>query len=523
VPPEGSQQDAPVEAHRGRLTRRELIAGAAGVGLVAAGGYGLARVLDDAHDAAQHTLRAAQTTVHLGRRTVKTSLFDGSFVPELRVKQGERVRVRVENALAAPTTIHWHGVRVDNPMDGVPGVTQPPIADGDSFVYEFTPPDAGTFFFHPHVGVQLDRGLYGALIVEARDERLVYDREAVLVLDDWLDGIDGRTPEHELAQLEKNGMNMGGMSGMDMSSMPGMNMGDAKAKNAMRHVDLRRATPAPGSLPALANLLESGTADAGDVSYPLHLVNGRPADDPFQVAVRRGQRLRLRLINAASDTIYCFYVQGHPLTVVASDGQEVEPRQTDAVILGMGERADVLLDAVNPGAYRMIASAMGKQARAEAVLRYSDAPRSQLPPIAHGQTMRIVSYADLRDLEPPQPPRDARTIRLDLDMDMSAPYRWTIGGEAFPSAEAIAVARGEHVRLVLRNLTTMPHPMHLHGHFFRLASAAGTAARKDTIVVPPKRTTQLDFVADNPGDWMFHCHNVYHAEAGMMRTVSVSA
>ena len=138
-------------------------------------------------------LRPQPETIELGGRTASTWTYGAGVPgPELRVKQGERVRIRVENGLPEDTTVHWHGVRVANDIDGVPDMPLPPIKPGESFTYDFVPPDAGTYWFHPHVGMQLDRGLYGALVVEARDETLDYDREAVLVLDDWLDGL-GRT------------------------------------------------------------------------------------------------------------------------------------------------------------------------------------------------------------------------------------------------------------------------------------------------------------------------------------------
>ena len=134
------------------------------------------------------------------------------------------MRVSVENGLPEETTVHWHGLRVENAMDGVPDMPVKPIAPGETFLYDFVPPDAGTYWFHPHVGMQLDRGLYGALIVEPRQESLSYDAEATLVLDDWIDGIAG-TPDAALDRLLAEGMQMPGMSGMDGMDMEGMDMG----------------------------------------------------------------------------------------------------------------------------------------------------------------------------------------------------------------------------------------------------------------------------------------------------------
>jgi multicopper oxidase len=316
------------------------------------------------------------------------------------VTQAERLRVRVENGLPEETTIHWHGVRVPNAMDGVPEMMQEPIRPGESFIYDFTPPDAGTYWFHPHVGAQLDRGLYAPLIVEAREETLAYDREATIVLDDWLDGL-GRTPEQALRNLEVHGMQMSGMSGMSgtsgMSGMSGMDMGglgslsgsdlralgDGSLVIAGDAVSLGGDDPPSGTLPALVNLLDGGDGDPGDVTYPMFLINGRPSDDSYVLQVRRGERLRLRLLNAAADTHFAFSIDGHPLTLVASEGQLVEPVEAEAVVLGMGERADVLLAATKPGAYRLLATPLGKNGRAVGTLRYIGATQSAARPRTH--------------------------------------------------------------------------------------------------------------------------------------------
>ncbi len=522
-----------------RLTRREFVAGGAGVAIAAGlGGYGISR-LGSGPQAREIVLRPRRETIELGQRRATTWTFgDGVPGPELRVRQGERLRVRVENGLPQPTTLHWHGVRVPNAMDGVPGMTQPAIQPGDSYVYDFSPPDAGTYWFHPHVGTQLDRGLYGALIVEARNERLAYDREATIVLDDWLDGL-GRTPAQALRHLEVHGMQMAGMPGMHdmkgMSDMSGMEMGglgsltgsnlravgDGSLVIAGDAVDLAGVDPVSGALPALVNLVAGGDADPGDVTYPLFLINGRPAEDPFVTRVRRGERVRLRLINAAADTHFLFSVDAHPLMLVASDGQEVKPIEMDGVVLGMGERADAIPAATKPGAYRMMGAPLGKKGRAVAILRYADAPRS-VPPLVGApakKPLRVATYSDLEAEDPSSNTGEPHLIRLDLTMDMSEPYRWLLGGQAFAHSEPIHLARDERVRFVVRNRTMMPHPMHLHGHFFTLDVGG---PRKDTAVISPQATASLDFLADNPGMWMLHCHNLYHQMAGMMRTIHIA-
>jgi|GEM_PF-3984398 len=202
-------------------------------------------------------LVAAPATVDLGGRTASTWVYGGALPgPLLRLRAGEVLRARLDNRLPAPTSIHWHGIALRNDMDGVPGVTQDPVAPDGSFTYEFTVPDPGTYFFHAHVGVQLDRGLYGTLLVDDPVEPGRYDRELVVVLDDWTDGV-GRSPDQVLEDLRRRGMaGMGGMG--DMGGMHG-GMGDAR-------------NPLGG--------------DPGDVRYPLYLVSGRPPGSPRSLAAR---------------------------------------------------------------------------------------------------------------------------------------------------------------------------------------------------------------------------------------------
>jgi FtsP/CotA-like multicopper oxidase with cupredoxin domain len=315
---------------------------------------------------------------------------------------------------------------------------------------------------------------------------------------------------------------MGGF-GMGLGAMDASALGDGTLSVPGRYVSLAGEDPLSGTLPALGNLLADRQLDAGDVQFPLYLVNGRPANDPYPVEVRRGERLRLRLINASADTIFGFSVDDHPLTLVSTDGQAVTPATGDAVLLGMGERADVLLDADRPGAYRMLALPLGKAGRAVATLRYIDAPQSKPPRPGAPVKLpaRLIGYGDMRDATGAAVAAPDRRMRLDLAMDERVPYRWTMGGQSFPEADPIELAQGERVRFVMRNKTMMAHPMHIHGHFLRDVSDGPDGPLKDTIVIPPQRTATFDLLADNPGEWMFHCHNLYHQSAGMMRMVMI--
>ncbi len=438
-------------------------------------------------------LTAALETVDLAGTTVSTWLYNGALhAPEIRVRRGDLLQVGTRNDLPAATSIHWHGIALRNDMDGVPGMTGPSIEPARSFRYSFVVPDAGTYWYHPHSGVQLDRGLYGPLIVEDPDERSSPDVEHVLMLDDWLDGMPG-TPEVQLAALRTKGMS-GGMAGMHMSGGMGL--------------DVTAAQPLG--------------LDGGDVTYPLHLINGRPPADPLTLRTRPGQRVRLRIINAGSDTAYRFAVAGHRLTVTHADGFPVVPVEVDALIIGMGERYDVQLTA-GDGAFAIVAVPESKPGPgAFAVLRTGGAATPSPVPLPTELRGRLLTYHDLRPVAGTElsSKSSERLIDVALGVDMTG-YRWTINGKAGErNVPPLTVRSGEQVRIRYRNHTGMFHPMHVHGHTFALLDATGPGTRKDTVIVPPGATVTTTLLADNPGQWMVHCHNAYHLAGGMAAVLS---
>ena len=518
-----------------RMSRRQVLgAAAAGAGAIALGDYALSagghRTM--VHAKADHVLRPRASTIDLGSREVRTQTYGGELPgTTLRLRQGRPVRIRVDNELGEDTSVHWHGIRLHNAADGVPGLTQKPIGKGESYLYEFTPPDAGTYLFHSHSGLQLDRGLHGALIVEATVEPGSYDHDEVIVLDDWLDGVTG-TPDQTLARLLKHGMSgmsgdgangmamnsgsMAGMSGMAMGSGSKMAAAPLSSLNGGARTGPYRtitgARPDAAHLAGLANLMTSGAVDIGDVSYPLHLINGRDNTAPWTLRARSGDRARLRLINAGADSTYLVYVEGHELTVTHADGLAIRQVKTQALVIGQGERYDAEIDIAAAG--RIVAIALGKRGRGLAHVTVDG--RTPADGAMTAPT-RVLSYEDLYAVNPPAAAGSPRSTRLDLGMAM--PYRWTMGGKVFDDAPPLKVGRGEQQRIVMRNTTMMPHPMHLHGYSF---AASGTAAVKDTIIVAPLAQVAIDFTADRAGRWAFHCHNAYHMGAGMMRKVVVS-
>ncbi|QIN84448.1 multicopper oxidase domain-containing protein [Rubrobacter tropicus] len=485
-----------------RLTRRGFIGMAGlGAGALVLGGCGVlspARqnppTARSASRIAEYALEASALELDLGGRKVSTWGYGKDLPgPEIRLKQDEILRVEVRNRLPEDTTIHWHGLPVPNRMDGVAGVTQEPIKPEGDFVYEFEVPVSGSYMYHSHVGTQLDRGLYGPLIVEPRNETLSYDREYTLVLDDWLDGVRG-TPEEEMEKLKSDRGAMADMEGME--GMLGTEGGDA-----------------PPQWPP-------------DVVYPMYLINGKPPDSPEELEVRRGEKVRLRLLNPSSATIYRVALQGHRMTVTHTDGQPVEPVEVETIRIGMGERYDVLVEASNPGAWQLAAHAEGTEKQARAVFRYRGAkdprPRpDQRPAELAGRMLYYDALRATQEAGAPESGSPDRVLPITLNGDEET-YVWTINGQAFPDADPIEAGRGERVRFEMENTTMMPHPMHLHGHFFRVDNGTGRGPIKDTVLVDPKQRLAFDWLADNPGDWAFHCHQIYHAERGMTRIIKVA-
>jgi FtsP/CotA-like multicopper oxidase with cupredoxin domain len=285
--------------------------------------------------------------VDLGGPVVHTWSYDGVVPgPVIRVSKGDVVRATFTSRISQPTTVHWHGVALRNDMDGTQ-VTQQPIRPGASFTYQFTAAEPGTYWYHPHIGVQQDRGLYGMLIVEDPAEPGAYDQEWLVVADDWIDGVRGWTPDKVHARLTRG---MGGMGS-------GGSMGSRNGSGVL--------------LSGAASALLGG--DAGDVKYPGYLINGRVAAAPHVFTGKPGQRVRIRILNAGGDTAFRIALGGHTMTVAHTDGHPVQPVRTRALLLGMAERYDVLVT-LKDGVFPLVAYAEGKNATALAVVRTAAGP-----------------------------------------------------------------------------------------------------------------------------------------------------
>jgi FtsP/CotA-like multicopper oxidase with cupredoxin domain len=408
------------------------------------------------------TAEVASWTLHTGR-VVTAWTYDGTLPgPALHATEGDTLRVRFTNHLPEGTTIHWHGLPNTIVQDGVPEVCPIVVEPGQEHTYLLESLPAGTYWFHPHVGVQIDQGLYGTLIVDPLVPDPVAQRDYSIVLDDWRDG-------------------------------------------------------APIIVPA--------------PSYTEYLINGHTSQGQSALMVTQGETVRLRFFNASAATNYVVAVDQHPMTVIRTDGQRVVPITKQAIQLGMGERYDVLLTANNPGVWSIAASSITNRnaTMVRAVLAYTGSSNpwptaTYVPPFL--ATGTLLSYSQMAAAGPVAPisaaPDRVHAMQLSSGTVGGQPA-FFINGEAFPNVTPLDVALGENVRFNMVNMTMMVHPMHIHGHFLRLlGTAGGTTAPlvKDTVLVPGMMgQIDAEIVADNPGNWVYHCHHIYHAALGMMTLV----
>jgi len=475
----------------------------------------------------QYTIGIASAPVNPdGAQLVNGVLLNGTLPgPEIRVREGDMLRVLVDNRLAdSPTSIHWHGLLVPAAMDGVPDVSNAPIAPGRTYVYEYPIRQSGTYWYHSHYDFQEQLGCYGAFVIEPAHEPLVTEHDAVILLGDWLH----RSPEEVYKELRGGqpmgaGMKMGAAPGGATPTVSGKAMEGMPAGGAMTMRGTPAAAPAAAGKgmgagpPAGGGMKMGGGADLSDVKYDAFLLNGRGPENPWTLTVRPGERVRLRVVNGGGSTYFRVRCDEHPLQITHADGLAVEPTTVDHFLIGMGEVYDAVVTMKATGSYTLHAVAQDGSGQALGVLHTPDAtPRpNRAMPSFDG---RALSYADLRAPAPTTlPDGPVRTFRLPLSGDM-ARYIWMIGGQVWPNADPLLIRQGDRVQIEMANESGMWHPMHLHGHFFRVLQGAGEfCPLKHSVNVPPQETVRIEFTADNPGSWFFHCHNTYHLEAGMAR------
>lgn len=449
--------------------------------------------------------------------------------PTLRFREGDTARIRVHNRMTREeTSVHWHGILLPVAEDGVPHVTTPPIQPGGTHTFEFKMKHSGTYWYHSHTGLQEQEGVYGSIVVDpAGGEPVKANRDHVVLLSDWTLERPNEVMRSLLRGTEWYELKKGSIQSLT---------GAAKAGALSEFFDRERSR-----MPAM---------DISDVAYDAFLANGKKS---IHLPGKPGETVRLRLINAGASTYFYLQSATGPLKIVAADGPPVKPISVRRLLVGMAETYDVIVKIPATGKWEVRATAQDGSGYASVFLGDGEehlAPNVPRPdnyrmddhlmaamdemdmddedhPMKSGHQMEeperpLAPYSRLRSLHstnfPASHPRRSIELRLTGDMER---YIWSFNGKTFAQDGVIPIKKGEVIRLEFINDTMMHHPIHLHGHFFRVLAGQGNdAPLKHTIDVPPMGKRTVEFLADNPGDWLLHCHLLYHMHAGMTRIFS---
>jgi len=590
-----------------QLSRRRFVTGSVGALMLATSG---ARVRADTDFSPLPELRGSHFTLDVGyqhvnftgRRRLATTINQSLPAPTLRVREGDTLHLRVRNTLAVDTSIHWHGVVLPAAMDGVPGISFGGIKPGDYYDFRFSTKQHGTYWYHAHSGHQEQTGIYGAFIIDPREpEPFHYDRDHVVLLSDWSDE-DPDVVFHKLRKMSGY-YNRNERTASDLWQ-------EIHGKGVARTWDDRK----------MWNQMRMNERDISDVTGYTYtfLMNGQTPEQGWRGLFKKGETVRLRFINAAAMTFFDVRIPGLKMTVVAADGQYVQPIDVDEFRIGNAESYDVLVTP-NDDAYTIFAQAMDRSGYARGTLAshaelqaaipsldpklalshidmgmdmamnvapsnstemdHSSMDHTKMHPAAmdhasmhhenhaaialsgngsiapiqplkkidsvqidmmadspqyrlddpgvglrgHQQLYgrRVLTYADLRNLNPTPDPRDpTREIQLHLTGNMHR-YLWSIDGVPFEHAPPMQLRYGERVRITLVNNTMMNHPFHLHGMWSDLETGdAKYIPRKHTVVVQPGAKISYLVSADAYGRWAYHCHLMYHMMT-MFREVHV--
>ncbi len=426
-------------------------------------------------------LRAVKRAIEVNGKAASMYAIEGDdSLDGARLAPGERFSFSLQNSCGAPTIIHWHGQTPPVAQDGVTATGyEQPIASGAAAAYDYAP-RPGTHWMHSHFGLQEQQLMAAPLIVHTAEDLRADTQEVTLLLHDFT----FKDPAEILSSLTTASASGG------MGMMGGMSMGNGP--------------------------------DLNDVDFDAYLANGRTLDDPQIVQVERGGQMRLRLINGATATAFWIDTGGVPTKLLAVDGDAVQPLDISAPMpVAQGQRLDLLLALpAGEGAYPVLAQREGDVARTGLILATPAAkilklsPQADRPAGACGVSLEAYLQA--------QAPLGNRPIdrvhRVVLAGSMAA-YDWTINGKTWKNHDPLLVKQGERVALDIFNHSMMAHPMHLHGHHFQVLAINGhplSGAMRDTVLVPPMALMRIAFDANNPGRWLFHCHNLYHMAAGMM-------
>ena len=504
-------------------------------------------------------LRVGRDSLEIDGKAARAVTINGTVpAPLLRLRQGQKLRLTVDNTLDEETSVHWHGLLVPFQMDGVPGVSFPGIKPRSSFTYEFGIEQAGTYWYHSHSGLQELMGMYGPIVIDpAGPETAPYDRDHVILLSDHSFVHPAkilRNLKVEPGYYNRQRQTLGGLlAGKDQKLSERLEWG----KMRMDPTDISDVT--------------------GDVLT--YLVNGHGPRTNWTALFAPGERVRLRFINAAAMTVFNVRIPGLSMQVVSADGQDVKPVSVDEFQFSPGETYDVIVTPSEDKAFTIVGESVDRSGMAVATLAPRAGMRAEVPALRarpvltmkdmgmemEGMDMKSMSMRDgknapqvklgpgveminpmpmdrtgepgigldkvdhkvlvYKDLVALQPNPDVRAAEREIEVHLTGAmdrYMWSMDGKTMSEAhEPLPMREGERVRVTLVNDTMMAHPIHLHGHFFELVTGHGAhSPRKHTVNVLPGGKVSWDVTA-LPGDWAFHCHLFLHMAMGMMRVVQV--
>lgn len=465
----------------------------------------------------EFTLVAQEASHQLNSKiTVDAWTFNGSVPgPQIRVKEGEKVKIYFKNELPEPVSIHWHGITVPNDMDGVPGITQNAVQPGKTFTYEFRASVPGTYMYHSHQDSvnQIDKGLYGTFIVEPKEK--TYDRDYTLMLDEWMsDPEASNMPMNNMDSMDHGNMN--DMSDMDPSNMDGMNSTDHNNMDGMN--------------PSSSSAVHGKSMAHNMKNYDVYTINRKSGDAIEPLKVKKGEKVRIRLANIGYLSHH-IHLHGHKFKVVAIDGHDLNKPQEikdQLIAIAPGERYDIEFTANNPGKWYLEDHGNSKGSKGmKTMIQYEGYSKSK-DQSNQGKNLPVFSYVNYGGAETGEFTLDQK-YDVEYTMNLNGnnmDNAWTINDQSFPNTDNINVKKGDlvKVKLISHSPTGVNHPMHLHGHYFQVLSKNGKPIEgspiiKDTVNLESGDEYVVAFKADNPGNWMFHCHDLHHSSAGMMDLV----
>ncbi len=494
-------------------------------------------------------------TVNFTGKNVQALTINGQIPgPTLHFIEGDTVTINVYNHLNKPTSIHWHGLILPWQMDGVPLISQQSIPPSGVFQYSFTLKQSGTYWYHAHEGLQEQQGLYGALIIHPKQETIKVTKDYPIVLSDW----SNTPPEQIYANLKKEGDYYSPRFPMQPSLQDFIKRyRNGTAKGRQELVDNYK----------MMQSMRMSPYDFSDVAYDAFLLNGHTTQNPWKALVNVGDTIRLRLINAGANSLFRVKIPGSKLHVVHVQGSNVQPYDIDSLTLAPGETYDVLVNITQKRPYIIYVESTDKVGKVygalvtdlqqsldvsgispfpEPKLKMSDHNMAghnmagmtshtahpvdlNVPmihegmdmPASHTKTQHerpVVFEHKYQTLKATHKTNDPNKSVIPIKMELSGymeRYMWFINGVSEYHAKPILLEKGKRYRIIFTNNSMMHHPMHIHGHWFILRNGYGAYdPLLHTIDVPPGTTITADFEADASGQWILHCHNLYHMQAG---------